>query len=208
VNGKVGEAEAAHAEALARVRVARAKAKVEELKFAEANELANEAVKRSRAETWAKSAEAEARFRVARTLEAESIAVARAQRAAKVKMATVEALEADLKIVKLRKELEVLTGESEVKEYLCLLSLRPSLTACLSDLNSSPYSVFTSVFLFFFLTGVPLDGRDEEQNSGTVLLEDSELNKQKHSSPRSPRFSEDSLKRKRIEPSTPDCSSR
>ena len=212
VNGKVGEAEAAHAEALARVRVARAKAKVEELKFAEANELANEAVKRSRAETWAKSAEAEARFRVARTLEAESIAVARAQRAAKVKMATVEALEADLKIVKLRKELEVLTGESEVKEYLCILSLRPSLcpslTACFSDLNSSPYSVFTSVFLFFFLTGVPLDGRDEEQNSGTVLLEDSELNKQKHSSPRSPRFSEDSLKRKRIEPSTPDCSSR
>ena len=148
-NGKVGEAEAAHAEALARVRVARAKAKAEELKFAEANELANEAVKRSRAETWAKSAEAEARFRVARTLEAESIEVARAQRAAKVKMATAEALEADLKIVKLRKELEVLTGESEVKEYLCLLSLRPSLTACFSDLNSSPYSVFASVFLFF-----------------------------------------------------------
>ena len=148
-NGKVGEAEAAHAEALARVRVARAKAKAEELKFAEANELANEAVKRSRAETWAKSAEAEARFRVARTLEAESIEVARAQRAAKVKMATAEALEADLKIVKLRKELEVLTGESEVKEYLCLLSLRPSLTACFSDLNSSPYSVFASVFLSF-----------------------------------------------------------
>ena len=130
-NGKVGEAEAAHAEALARVRVARAKAKVEELKFAEANELANEAVKRSRAETWAKSAAAEARFRVARTLEAESIEVARAQRAAKVKMATAEALEADLKIVKLRKELEVLTGESEVKEYLCV-SVSPSVSLSVS----------------------------------------------------------------------------
>ena len=162
VNGKVGEAEAAHAEALARVRVARAKAKVEELKFAEANELANEAVKRSRAETLAKAAEAEARFRAARAYEAESIAVARAQaqamrarEATKVKMATAEALETDLKIVKLRKELEVLTGESEVKEYLCILSLRPSLcpslTACFSDLNSlgSPYSVFASVFLSF-----------------------------------------------------------
>ncbi|WZN60059.1 hypothetical protein HKI87_02g15870 [Chloropicon roscoffensis] len=179
VNGKVGEAEAAHAEAeaahaeaVARIRVAQAKLKAEEWKAraahieaAKANELANEAVKRSRAETLAKSAEADARFRAERTVEAESIAVARARRAAMVKMATVEALEADLKIVKLRKELEVLTG-------------------------------------------VPLDGRDEEQNSGTVLLEDSEVNKQKHSSPRSPRFSEDGLKRKRIEPSTPDCSSR
>ena len=130
-NGKVGEAEAAHAEALARVRVARAKAKAEELKFAEANELANEAVKRSRAETWAKSAEAEARFRVARTLEAESIEVARAQRAAKVKMATAEALEADLKIVKLRKEMDVLTGECEVKEF-CAFCLSARLCVCLS----------------------------------------------------------------------------
>ena len=233
VNGKVGESEAAQAEAVARVQVARAKAKAEEMKAkaeeakaranhieaAKANELANEAVKTARAERFAKAAEAEASFRAKRALEAESIAVARARAqemmarsATKAKMATVEALEADLKIVKLRKELEVLTGESEVKEYLCILSLRPSLcpslTACFSDLNSSPYSVFASVFLFFFLTGVPLDGRDEEQNSGTVLLEDSELNKQKHSSPRSPRFSEDSLKRKRIEPSTPDCSSR
>ena len=167
VNGKVGEAEAAHAEAVARIRVAQAKLKAEEWKAraahieaAERNELANEAVKRSRAETLAKAAEAEARFRAARAYEAESIAVARAQaqamrarEATKVKMATAEALETDLKIVKLRKELEVLTGESEVKEYLCSLSLRPSLcpslTACFSDLNSSPYSVFASVFLFF-----------------------------------------------------------
>ena len=178
------------------------------------------------AEAKAKSAvakaDAEARVAVAEALEAEAKAkvadaearVTEAQAATKVRVAAAEALEADLKIVKLRKELEVLTGESEVQEYLLFLSLRPSLclslTACFSDLNSlgSPYSVFASVFLFFFLTGVPLDGRDEEQNSGTVLLEDSELNKQKHSSPRSPRFSEDGLKRKRIEPSTPDCSSR
>ena len=169
MNGKVGEAEAAHAEAVARIRVAQAKLKAEEWKAraahieaAERNELANEAVKRSRAETLAKAAEAEARFRAARAYEAESIAVARAQaqamrarEATKVKMATAEALETDLKIVKLRKELEVLTGESEVQEYLLFLSLRPSLclslTACFSDLNSlgSPYSVFASVFLFF-----------------------------------------------------------
>ena len=169
VNGKVGEAEAAHAEAVARIRVAQAKLKAEEWKAraahieaAERNELANEAVKRSRAETLAKAAEAEARFRAARAYEAESIAVARAQaqamrarEATKVKMATAEALETDLKIVKLRKELEVLTGESEVQEYLLFLSLRPSLclslTACFSDLNSlgSPYSVFASVFLSF-----------------------------------------------------------
>ena len=160
VNGKVGEAEVAHAEAAARVRVAQAKAKAEEMKArvahieaAEANKLAFEAVKTARAETAAKAAEAEAKFRAARALEAEEIAVARARAATKVKMATAEALEADLKIVKLRKELEVLTGESEVKEYLCSLSLRPSLcpslTACFSDLNSSPYSVFASVFLFF-----------------------------------------------------------
>ena len=160
VNGKVGEAEAAHAEAVARIRVAQAeaeewKARAAQIEAAKANELANEAVKTARAERFAKAAEAEASFRAKRALEAESIAVARARRAAKVKMAHVEALEADLKIVKLRKELEVLTGESEVQEYLLFLSLRPSLclslTACFSDLNSlgSPYSVFASVFLFF-----------------------------------------------------------
>ena len=63
--------------------------------------------------------------------------VAEAEATTKVRMAAAEALEADLKIVKLRKELENLTGECEVKEYLCILSVRPSLclsvTACFSD---------------------------------------------------------------------------
>ena len=95
------------------------------------------------------AAEAEAKAQVA-VAEAEAKArAAEAEAAIKIRVAEAEAREADLKIVKLRKELEVLTGESEVKEYLCLLSLRPSLTACFSDLNSSPYSVFASVFLFF-----------------------------------------------------------
>ena len=78
-------------------------------------------------------AEASARLRVA---DAEA-RVVEAQAATKVRVATVESLEVDLKIVKLRKELEILTGECEVKEYLCLLSVRPSLclsvTACFSD---------------------------------------------------------------------------
>ena len=137
VNGKVGEAEAAQAEAVARVRVARAKYKAEEMKAqaayieaAEANELANEAIKRSRAETLAKSAEADASFRAARAVEAESFAVVRARRAAKVKMATAEALEADLKIVKLRKELEVLTGESEGQGVVVCFCLAVRLSAC------------------------------------------------------------------------------
>ena len=78
-------------------------------------------------------AEASARLRV---LDAEARA-AEAQAATKVRVATAESLEVDLKIVKLRKELEILTGECEVKEYLCILSVRPSLclsvTACFSD---------------------------------------------------------------------------
>ena len=52
-------------------------------------------------------------------------------------MAAAEAREADLKILKLGKEIDVFTGECEVKEYLCFLSVRPSLclslTACFSD---------------------------------------------------------------------------
>ena len=42
-------------------------------------------------------------------------------------MAAAEALEADLKILKLRKEIDVFTGESEVKEYLCV-SVSPSVS--------------------------------------------------------------------------------
>ena len=112
------------------------------------------------AEAKAKSAvakaDAEARVAEAEALEAEAKArAAEAEAAIKIRVAEAELRKADLKIVELRKELEVLTGESEVKEYLLFLSLRPSLcpslTACFSDLNSlgSPYSVFASVFLSF-----------------------------------------------------------
>ena len=45
----------------------------------------------------------------------------------------------------------------------------------------------------FFSTGVPPDGADDEQRSGTVLLEDVDLNEKKNSSPRSSRFREDRL---------------
>ena len=105
----------------------------------------------SLAESAVVEAEAKARVAVAEALEAEAKAkakaavakadaearVAEAEATTKVRMAAAEALEADLKIVKLRKELEILTGECEVKEYLCFLSVRPSLclsvTACFSD---------------------------------------------------------------------------
>ena len=103
----------------------------------------------------AEALEAEAKAQVA-VAEAEAKArAAEAEAAIKIRVAEAEMRKADLKIVKLRKELEVLTGESEVQEYLLSLSLRPSLclslTACFSDLNSlgSPYSVFASVFLSF-----------------------------------------------------------
>ena len=82
-------------------------------------------------------AEASARLRV---LDAEAdakVRVVEAQAATKVRMATAESLEVDLKIVKLRKELEVLTGESEGQGVVVFSvspcpSLRPSLTACFS----------------------------------------------------------------------------
>ena len=56
--------------------------------------------------------------------------------------------------------------------------------------------MFATVFLFF-LTGVQLDGGDEEQRGGTVLLEDLDFNEKKNSSPRSSRFREDGSKEKR-----------
>ena len=117
-NGKAGEAptkaqvslaESAAVEADAKAKVAVAKARVAD-------------------------AEASARLRV---LDAEARA-AEAQAATKVRVATAESLEVDLKIVKLRKELEVLTGESEGQGVVVFSvspcpSLLPSLTACFSD---------------------------------------------------------------------------
>ena len=142
---RVALAESAAVEAEAKAKSAVAKADAE-ARVAEAEALEAEAKARA-AEAEALEAEAKAQVAVA---EAEAKArAAEAEAAIKIRVAEAELRKADLKIVELRKELEVLTGESEVKEYLCLLSLRPSLTACFSDLNSSPYSVFASVFLFF-----------------------------------------------------------
>ena len=121
-NGKAGEAptkaqvslaESAVVEADAKAKVAVAKARIAD-------------------------AEASARLRV---LDAEAdakVRVVEAQAATKVRVATAESLEVDLKIVKLRKELEVLTGESEGQGVVVFSvspcpSLRPSLTACFSD---------------------------------------------------------------------------
>ena len=85
-------------------------------------------------EADAKAKVAVAKARVAdaeaRLAEAEADAEARvveAQAATKVRVAAAEALEADLKILKLRKEIDVFTGESEVKEYLCV-SVSPSVS--------------------------------------------------------------------------------
>ena len=49
----------------------------------------------------------------------------------------------------------------------------------------------------FFPTGVQPDGGDEEQRSGTVLLEDVDFNEKKNSSPRSSQFREDVCTKKR-----------
>ena len=115
-------AEALEAEAKAKVAVAEADPKAEVAKAK------SEEAKARKAEAEARTAEAEAR-------------VAEAQETTKIsslkRVAGAEALEADLKILKLRKEIDVFTGECEVQEYLLLLSLRPSLclslTACFSD---------------------------------------------------------------------------
>ena len=148
---RVALAESAAVEAEAKAKSAVAKADAE-ARVAEAEALEAEAKARA-AEAEALEAEAKAQVAVA---EAEAKArAAEAEAAIKIRVAEAELRKADLKIVELRKELEVLTGESEVKEYLLFLSLRPSLclslTACFSDLNSlgSPYSMFASVFLSF-----------------------------------------------------------
>ena len=135
VNGKVGEARAVDPETEARVRFAQAlavqaeaKSKAALTKAQAADALAVEAVGLARAMAAIKvrvaNAEADAKVRIA---EAEAV-----QAATKVRMATAEALEVDLKIVKLRKELEVLTGESEGQGVVVCFCLAVRLSACLS----------------------------------------------------------------------------
>ena len=75
----------------------------------------------SLAESAAVEADAKAKAEVAKAR------VAEAEATTKVRVAAAEALEADLKILKLRKEIDVFTGESEVKEYLCV-SVSPSVS--------------------------------------------------------------------------------
>ena len=95
---------------------AEAKARVAVAEALEAEAKAKAAVAKVDAEARVADAEAAAKARVAE-----------AEATTKVRVAAAEALEADLKILKLRKEIDVFTGESEVKEYLCV-SVSPSVS--------------------------------------------------------------------------------
>ena len=90
--------------------------------------------RKANAEASLAEAEVEAKAKVAdaeaRTADAEA-RVVEAQAATKIRVAGVEALEADLKILKLRKEIDVLTGECEVKEF-CAFCLSARLCVSLS----------------------------------------------------------------------------
>ena len=138
-NGKAGEAPTKAQVSLAESAVveAEAKARVAVAEALEAEAKAKAAVAKADAESRVTDAEAAAKVRVTDAEAAAKLRVTDAEATTKVRVAAAEALEADLKIVKLRKELEILTGECEVKEYLCFLSVRPSLclslTACFSD---------------------------------------------------------------------------
>ena len=117
---------------------AEAKARVAVAEALEAEAKAKAAVAKADAESRVTDAEAAAKVRVTdaeaaakvRVTDAEAAAKLRvtdAEATTKVRVAAAEALEADLKILKLRKEIDVFTGESEVKEYLCV-SVSPSVS--------------------------------------------------------------------------------
>ena len=141
-NGKAGEAPTKAQVSLAESAVVEAEAKarvaVAEALEAEAKAKAKAAVAKADAESRVTDAEAAAKVRVTdaeaaakvRVTDAEAAAKLRvtdAEATTKVRVAAAEALEADLKILKLRKEIDVFTGESEVKEYLCV-SVSPSVS--------------------------------------------------------------------------------
>ena len=127
------EAEAKATAAVAKARKANAEASLAEAEVEAKARTANAEASLAEAKVEAKAKVADAE---ARTADAEA-RVVEAEATTKVRVAAAEALEADLKILKLRKEIDVFTGECEVKEYLCFLSVRPSLclslTACFSD---------------------------------------------------------------------------
>ena len=113
------ESEAKATAAMAKAKSEEAKAESEMAKARTAN--AEASLAEAKVEAKAKVADAEAR-----TADAEA-RVVEAEATTKVRVAAAEALEADLKILKLRKEIDVFTGESEVKEYLCV-SVSPSVS--------------------------------------------------------------------------------
>ena len=130
-NGKAGEAPTKAQVSLAESAVVEAEAKarvaVAEALEAEAKAKAKAAVAKADAESRVTDAEAAAKVRVTDAEAAAKVRVAEAEATTKVRVAAAEALEADLKILKLRKEIDVFTGESEVKEYLCV-SVSPSVS--------------------------------------------------------------------------------
>ena len=150
VNGKAGEAwtkaqvakadavaakadaVAVEAEAKAKSAVAKAdaEARVAVAEALEAEAKAKAAVAEADAKAKAEVAKAEAKAKAAVAKADAEARVAEAEATTKVRVAAAEALEADLKILKLRKEIDVFTGESEVKEYLCV-SVSPSVAHCL-----------------------------------------------------------------------------
>ena len=134
---QVSLAESAVVEAEAKARVAVAEALEAEAKARKANAEASLAEAEVKEKNRAAEAEAEERIRAAKAEADARIRVAEAEATTKIRVAAAEAREADLKILKLGKEIDVFTGECEVKEYLCFLSVRPSLclslTACFSD---------------------------------------------------------------------------
>ena len=119
-----------HAKAKAEV----VKANAEEAKARTADAEALEAdakTRKANAEASLAEAEVEAKAKVADAEAAAKVRVAEAEATTKVRVAAAEALEADLKILKLRKEIDVFTGESEVKEF-CVFCLSARLSVCLS----------------------------------------------------------------------------
>ena len=111
----------------ANAKAAVAKAESEMAKARKANAEASQAEAEREAKIRAAEAEADARIRVA---DAEA-RVAEAEATTKIRVQAAAALKADIKILKLRKEKDVLTGESEVKEF-CVFCLSARLSVCLS----------------------------------------------------------------------------
>ena len=118
------EVEKAKAEK-AKARTADAEALEAEAKARKANPEASLAEAEVKEKIRAAKAEADARIRVAEAEEANKIRVDEAETTTKIRVAAAEAREADLKILKLGKEIDVFTGECEVKEYLCVSVCTP-----------------------------------------------------------------------------------